>query len=142
MQEENVQPAPVEEGIAIGNGERIFLVDDEPFVAETIGKMLERLGYRVTIFPGGIEALDVFHSALENFDLVITDLTMAGMTGIQMAEELKKIHENIPILLCAGFSEQVHGERLKALGICGQLTKPVIIKTLSDKVRDALLSKT
>jgi CheY-like chemotaxis protein/two-component sensor histidine kinase len=121
-----------------GGSERILLVDDEKPVAMMIHQMLERLGYRVTTRIGSMEALETFQSNPNDFDLVITDLTMPHMTGIQLAGEMIRIRENIPIILCTGFSEQSSDDRLKAAGIRAKLAKPVITRALAETIREVL----
>jgi PAS domain S-box-containing protein len=127
-----------EKKIIHGGNERVLLVDDEKPVAEMIHQMMERLGYRVTTRPGALDGLETFRSRPEDFDLVVTDLTMPHMTGIQLAGEIIKIRKDIPIILCTGFSEQTRNDKLKSVGIRAKLAKPVITNVLAEAIRNAI----
>jgi PAS domain S-box-containing protein len=118
--------------------ERILFVDDELTIVEIGKQMLERLGYRVETRTSSSEALDLFHAGPEKFDLVITDMTMPVMTGADLAKELMKIRENIPIIICTGFSELITEEQSKSMGIRALMTKPILRKRLAETVRDVL----
>jgi len=101
-------------------------------------QMLERLGYQVTARTSSIEALEAFRASPDKFDLVITDMTMPNMTGIQLSQKLLEIRLDIPIIICTGFSQKIDGERAKAIGIGGYVTKPVIMRELAKKIREVL----
>ncbi len=75
------------------------------------------------------------------FDLVITDMAMPNMSGDKLASELIKIRPDIPVLLCTGFSERMPEEKAATLGIKGFLLKPIVMKDLSDKMREVLDNK-
>ncbi|MBF0303283.1 MAG: transporter substrate-binding domain-containing protein [Desulfamplus sp.] len=117
---------------------RVLLVDDEKSVAEMEKKMLERIGYEVVSSVSSIEALEVFRTNPNKFDLVITDMTMPVMEGDKLAAEMIKIRPDIPILLCTGFSHKISQEKVDAIGIKGILMKPVIMKDLAEKIRTVL----
>jgi signal transduction histidine kinase/DNA-binding response OmpR family regulator len=118
--------------------ERILLVDDEDSIVKMEQQMLDRLGYHVTARTSSIEALEAFRSAPDNFDLVITDMTMPNMTGIQLSQKLLEIRSDISIIICTGFSEQIDEEKVKAMGIRGYTMKPVVKSELGKKIRDVL----
>ncbi|MCK5056063.1 MAG: response regulator [Candidatus Aminicenantes bacterium] len=121
-----------------GKGERILLVDDEPLLVVVGQRLLELLNYRVTTATNGIEALEIFKSRADQFDLVITDYTMPKMTGLQLSKGLKKIRPGIPIILCTGFSETVTADHIKGLGIQKLLIKPIDRKGMAQAIREAL----
>jgi len=102
-----------------GGTERILLVDDEDQVARMVKQMLDRLGYQVTGRTSSVEALEVFREAPDQFDIVITDMTMPNMTGVQLAKKLLALKPNIPIIICSGFSETIDEHKAKELGIRG-----------------------
>jgi PAS domain S-box-containing protein len=118
--------------------ERILLVDDEAEVTQMIQKMLGRLGYSVTVSTSSIEALEIFKKQPENYDLVITDLTMPGMTGEKLAGAVIGVRSDIPIVLCTGFSEKILEEKAKKWGIKKLVMKPITINQIAHAVRDAL----
>jgi FixJ family two-component response regulator len=80
----------------------------------------------------------MFSSRPSRFDLVITDQTMPGMTGVQLAEELLKVRPDVPIILCTGHSETVSPDIAKEAGIREFLMKPVVRQELATAVRRAL----
>jgi len=133
---EPVEPAP-QAPLPTGQ-ERILLVDDEAPVAKLIARMLEHQGYEVMACTSSKETLDVFQRDPNGFDLVVSDMTMPGLTGIQLATELLRIRPDVPIILCTGFSELVTPESAAAAGIRELLTKPVPRDTLAHAVRRAL----
>ncbi|MCP5054400.1 MAG: response regulator, partial [bacterium] len=88
-----------------GGNERILFIDNEPTLVELGQEILEHLGYKVTGSTSSIKALEDFKNNPEQFDLVITDFIMPGLSGIQLAQHLFKIRPDIPVILCTGFSE-------------------------------------
>ncbi|MEA1901589.1 MAG: ATP-binding protein [Thermodesulfobacteriota bacterium] len=123
------------------SNERILVVDDEKMVVEIQQKMLMRLGYDVISCTSSVEALKAFQANPDNFDLIITDMTMPNMTGDQLAQKIMEIRTDIPIILCSGFSEKMSNEKAKSLGIKEFLMKPVLIKDLSITIRRVLDNK-
>ena len=121
-----------------GRGENVLLVDDEDVIVTIEKKMLERLGYQVVSRTSSLEALEAFRGASDKFDVVITDMTMPNMSGEVLARELVKIRSDIPILLCTGFSEIMSQKEAAYMGIQGILPKPVVMKALSQKIREVL----
>ena len=118
--------------------ERILLVDDEVAVA-TLGKrILERLGYTVTDKCDSIEALDTFKTNPDDFDLVLSDMTMPNMTGDQLTKELLSIRPDIPIIICTGFSDRINEEQSKTIGVKGYLMKPALQSQMAQIVRKVL----
>ncbi|OPY06107.1 MAG: Blue-light-activated protein [Syntrophus sp. PtaB.Bin001] len=123
---------------ASGGSERILFIDDEPVLAELGGTILSRFGYHVSIQTSSIDAFQLITEHPESFDLVVTDLTMPNMTGIELAKQLKKIRENLPVVVCTGFNDSITQEEAKALGISKVLEKPVVPAQLSQTVRQVL----
>ena len=118
--------------------ETILFVDDEEPI-RIMGKlMLKRLGYKVKTCQNPREALDLFQSEPDYFDLVITDMTMPGMTGAQLSEKLLKIRPDIPIILCTGHSSLINEAKAKKLGMAGYIMKPMSISRLAKSIRKVL----
>nr|WP_321465152.1 PAS domain-containing protein [uncultured Desulfobulbus sp.] len=118
--------------------EHILLVDDEEMLADMGKALLECLGYRVTIQYSSIEALTTFQSQPYEFDAVVTDQTMPGLTGIEMARRMLQIRPNIPIILCTGYSSIIDEDQVYAEGIKGFVMKPVSKKDLGLALRKVL----
>ncbi|MBI9087586.1 MAG: response regulator [Desulfobacterium sp.] len=121
-----------------GGTESILLVDDEESIIHMSQELLTRLGYHVTAHANGHEALERFKAAPESFDLVISDMTMPGMTGIQLAKTIKAIRPDIPMVLCTGFSHQINGETGREMGIDGVVLKPLVKREMADIIRKVI----
>jgi PAS domain S-box-containing protein len=124
-----------------GNKERILIVDDDKTIVQLEQQILEGLDYQVTASSDSQEALETFCAGPADFDLVITNMTMPRLTGIELAQRLLVVREDIPIILCTGFSELVNEEKAKALGIREYVMKPVVRQELARVVRKALDGK-
>ncbi len=122
----------------IGGNEHILLVDDERPIINLGKQMLERMGYKVTPRLNSVDALEAFRSKPESYDLVITDMAMPTMTGDQLAGEIRSIRNDIPIIICTGFSERINEEKANALGIDGFLIKPLEKSEMLKMVRNIL----
>ena len=123
----------VEAEIIPGKG-RILLVDDEVSLLRSGERALGLLGYDVDAEADSLAALNRFAQSPDSFDLIISDQTMPSMTGLQLAEKIKAIRPNIPIILCTGFSAIVTKERIVEIRIDQVIRKPVGIRELSDAV--------
>jgi signal transduction histidine kinase/BarA-like signal transduction histidine kinase len=120
-----------------GKGHILF-VDDEGQIVRLGERLLAHLGYQVTTRTSGMDALEVFRSQPDTFDLVITDLTMPQMTGIELARELLRLRFDLPIILCTGFSEAISADKAKIMGIREYLLKPVTAKKYARTIRRML----
>ncbi|MBN2245499.1 MAG: response regulator [Candidatus Aminicenantes bacterium] len=118
-----------------GGSERILLVDDEIVLVKSVKNMLEKMGYSVFDMTSSHEALQIFKSRPDDFDLVISDQTMPDLTGIQLAQEINRIRSSIPLVLMTGFSEVYSPKEMKELGIDAYLIKPVSTKKLTTIIR-------
>ncbi len=129
-----VEPQDVE----VGGAERVLLVDDEEPIIKLEKDLLERFGYQVSEQSDSIAALEMFEENPDDFDLVITDMTMPGMTGDQLAIRILSTRPDIPIVLCTGYSERISKEQAYQLGIKGFLAKPFSKSELGRMVRNVL----
>jgi len=100
--------------------------------------MLTRLGYRVETEINPMRALELFKSDPAGFDLVISDMTMPGMTGDKLAKELLAIRPDIPIIICTGYSEKIDRDKARAAAISEYVEKPVDQQEMSELVRKLL----
>ncbi len=130
-----------QEQIVSGKNERILFVDDELFIVELSIQMLKKLGYQVEGRSNSVEALELFRTNPENFDLIITDMTMPYLTGVNLVSEIHKIRSDIPVILCTGFSSGINKEKLKDFGINALIMKPVVKSDLSKVIREVLYNK-
>ncbi len=135
------QPAAHHGPTPTGQGAAILYVDDEEALAQLGQKTLEQLGYVVTATTDVHLALEWVRREPARFDLVITDQTMPGLTGVQFAGELLKIRPDLPIILTTGYSPYLTAEHVRSLGIRELLLKPQTIHTLGVAVHHALAPK-
>lgn len=119
-------------------GERILFVDDEESLALLARMALERSGYRVLSCTKSLEALRRFEERPQDFDVVITDQTMPDMTGEELAERMRAIRPDIPIILCTGYSERMDERRAREAKFNGYLEKPFVDADLSRAIQQAL----
>ena len=121
-----------------GQGEHILFVDDDAALARLGKKVLERLGYQVTMTTSVLEAIAAVRDQPERFALVITDLTMPVMDGIQLGSELLQIQPRLPIILRTGYSGVMTAAKTQELGFQGLLSKPGTARTLGEEVHRVL----
>ncbi len=121
-----------------GQGEKVLLVDDEDDMRRTSVAMLQRLGYRVEAFVSAAEALTRFRSDPSGFDLVITDLAMPAVTGLEFATDILRSHPGIPIVLITGFAGNLTEKSLREIGFNQLLLKPLTMDALGRVVHRAL----
>jgi PAS domain S-box-containing protein len=127
----------IEETVCMGRRQNVLLVDDERQVLETLEEMLDFCNYRVTVTGNGMEALETFQADPDAFDAVVTDLTMPGMTGVQLARAIQAIRPATPVVLCTGYKEAM-AETEHLGGIRKVLLKPVGMKALSGALDELL----
>ncbi len=117
---------------------RIMLVDDEQMIRALLQEYLLTCGYRAASFASGEEALAAFAADPDAWDMVLTDMTMPGMTGIELAAKIMKIRADLPVVLCTGYSAAMNREQHRAVGIRAYLQKPLSMERLSGCVREIL----
>ena len=117
---------------------KILFVDDEKMLADIGEKILKRLGYDVCSRTSPIEALELFKSKPNFFDLVISDQTMPGMTGDALAKELMKIDPSIPVILCTGYSQLINEQTAREKGIKALVMKPILIDEMANAISKVL----
>lgn len=122
----------------LGGNEHILVVDDEEQVVKVTGELLEALGYKVTGCSSAQEALLKFAAAPDEFDLMITDLTMPYLTGMELCEEAQLRRKDFPVILCTGHANKLSEETLSAAGFSSWFTKPVSLQDIATTVRAVL----
>jgi len=129
--------AKVEESVPMGR-ERVLLIDDEKALTETGQKLLQALGYHVTVRNSSVEALKLFTDDPFGFDIIVTDQTMPGMTGLELAKVCVAVRKDIPVVLATGFSHMVNATAASESGIRAFVMKPLTKGELARTVRKAL----
>ena len=136
--QENQLPLIAEIEEVQGGEGNILFVDDEELLANMGKIMLERLGYHVTVRQNSLDALATFQNNPHDFDVVITDQTMPGMTGSDLARRLLQIRPDIPIILCTGYSNLIDQEKAKLMGIKEFAYKPLTKAGIAKLIRNVL----
>lgn len=129
---ETLEPVP-------GACQKVMVVDDEESVRHLMKDILIHAGYKVAFFADGVSAWNVLSASPDGWDLLITDLTMPGMNGVELSRKVKKLRPNLPIILCTGYNEiQNRCEKDDQIAdVC--LQKPVTIKELLSTTANVLL---
>ena len=121
-----------------GEGQRILVVDDERKLAEVSGAMLKSLGYRVRTETDSRRALDLFKANPGGFDLLLSDVSMPGMSGDALAREVMALRPDIPVILMTGHNERLNPDLIRRLRIRKLLSKPLPLNVLAASVREVL----
>jgi len=115
-----------------GNNELILVVDDQDDVLETTTSLLESLGYRVVAASNGAQGLDIFESHKDELRLVITDVVMPVMGGLEMVRRIKKIKPEVKAIFITGYSTEVNSKNIPGVvKNCPFLQKPFNIVAFS-----------
>ena len=123
---------------ARNGSERILCVDDEYQIVRLEAQILERLGYQVVTRTSSIDALETFRAEPDKFDLVVTDMTMPEITGVQLSQKLRDIRADIPIIMCSGFGEQMNSKKTNIVKINAHAVKPLVKSELARIIRQVL----
>jgi CheY-like chemotaxis protein len=121
--------------------ERLLLVDDEELITDMFDTILTRLGYQVMVFNDSLEALAFITQDSTAFDLLVTDMSMPNLTGLELVQKTLAVRPDLPVILCTGFNQMLDKKEAKALGIHSYLEKPVSVKDLTEAIRQALDDK-
>ncbi len=98
-------------------------------------------GYHVNTFRDGLQAFAEFEKNPDRFDLIVTDMTMPGMTGLELSQKVLELRPHQQIFLCTGFSEAISEEKALELGITGYFEKPIIVENMLNVIRSSLDDK-
>lgn len=118
--------------------ERIMVIDDREQIINMEKRMLEKLGYNVTTQLNSNEALEKFRENPNNFDLIITDMTMPDITGDKLAKKVLDIRPDMPIILCTGIGDTPNEKKNRSIGVKATVLKPVVMNELAETIRDVL----
>ena len=112
---------------------RIAVVDDEPDLRETLSFAIKREGYLCDCYKDGLQALDIFQKNMP--DLVILDVSMPGMDGLELCRNIRKISENVPVLFLSSKDEEI--DRIIGLEIGGDdyMCKPFSVRELMVRIK-------
>ncbi|MBF0620977.1 MAG: response regulator [Magnetococcales bacterium] len=135
-----VDSTPDQTHAPLGHGRIVFVDDEDALVRMTVATLV-RLGYSVKGFTDPTEALTYLTSHSDEVDLMITDQTMPGLSGVDLLAHVKGLVSVFPVLVCTGYSEALTADQAKALGFVGYLQKPVSREILAQRVHEILFAK-
>jgi PAS domain S-box-containing protein len=130
--------APVLEHTQNSDSESILVVDNEETVTDMIKQMLQHLGYKVTTCKSGNNALDLVFHGQQNFDLIIANIGMDGMSGPELAEKISLLLPDQPLILLTGNPSDLDRVTTGSHGIKAVLVKPVAFHELAVIIRKAI----
>jgi DNA-binding NtrC family response regulator len=113
-------------------------VDDEASMVNLNRQRLERLGYQVKSTTKPVQALEWFSADPDQFDVIITDMTMPRMTGDRLTKEILKIRPQMPVIICTGYSERMSAKKAESLGVRKYIEKPIGARNLASALREVL----
>lgn len=122
----------------VGGKESILIVDDDDAVATIVAKMLKTLGYVVEFRTSSEAALQAFRSEPNKYDLLISDLTMPDMTGLDLAQQVLQVQPGLPVMIMTGYGDNLTENTRKKFGIKQVLGKPIMMSDLASAVREIL----
>ena len=122
----------------LGNRETILVVEDDPTVRELSGELIEALGYRPLIARNGIEALEVLATAEDEIHLVLSDVTMPTMGGVELAVEMDRRNPSIPVVLMSGYAPDPMGGGFSSPNLAAWLQKPFSVDALATTLAEIL----
>jgi CheY-like chemotaxis protein len=133
--------SPIEEerpALPRGDGETVMLVDDEETLVRLGEEIIAKLGYEPIGYASAVEALEAFRADPQRFDVVLSDETMPGMTGSQLAERIRAINGEVPIILMSGYAAAPLAARALAVGAVDVLNKPLLAHDIARALEGAL----
>ncbi len=116
---------------------KVLAIDDQPVILDLISAMCRSLGYDPVTAASGEEGIKV--ASESSFDIVLTDLAMPGMSGLEVARRIRQLHSHTPIVLVTGWEVTISRAELEAAGITGVLYKPFRIEQLTEIIQSAIL---
>ncbi len=131
-----VEEKVIEESIR-GEGQ-VLLIDDEELILDVGGSMITELGYKVTQAKGGEEGVRIYQEAQGAFNLVILDLIMPGMDGVETFHAIRQINPSQSILISSGYAMDIKAEELMKSGAAGFLQKPFGLSELSRQLQETM----
>lgn len=134
---------PVEEmnaaqSTARGGNETILVVDDEVPIRELMKRVLTQAGYHVILAEDGRRALDAMRTYAGRIDMVILDMVMPGMGGLQTFELLQQMDPGVRVLVATGYSDKMQAKEVLSRGAQGFMQKPFTLQDMLRKVRTVL----
>jgi CheY-like chemotaxis protein len=140
--EERIRSANEEPDLAQGDDQTILLVEDNPDARESMGELLDLLNYHVLTAANGREALAILEEGATQVDLILSDLVMPEMGGLELCRELRRKKIGVKIIILTGYASDESLAGLQDLSISDYLHKPVDLERLSRSIEGVLSKRT
>lgn len=124
----------------LDGNENILIVDDDKEIGRMLKRMLGNFGYNVETYSSSIKALQEIKDNRNKYNLVISDLTMPGLTGVQLSDEIEKINPDIPVILITGYGDKLLSSAKESKIIRMVIEKPILMNELAISIRGILKS--
>ncbi|MBN9501566.1 MAG: hypothetical protein BGO01_00065 [Armatimonadetes bacterium 55-13] len=121
-----------------GRGERIMYVDDDEALVLMIGRMLKRLNYDAVCFQDARQALKAFEDNPNEFDVVVSDLSMPLLDGPELVRKIKEIRPSVPVIMVTGYIRKEDLEHAENLGIHRLILKPNTVQEMGEVLHEIL----
>lgn len=125
------------EEMQVGAGKRVLVVDDHDPTRQTITRMLEAGGFEVVQASGGTEALACLARQSEEIDMVLSDVTMPGMTGIDLSYQIRELYPSMPVAIVSGDVSELERSIIGRADV-PFIKKPFHAESLYSAVREAI----
>ena len=132
------ESAPITKAPIEKPSQSIMFIDDDPKIVELVRRTLEPMGYKLTTFTDPTQALENLRGQADDYDLILTDLTMPAMTGLEFAKALFEIRPGMPVVLCTGYTEALTRKKVREMGFVELLIKPVVPSVLENIIPEIL----
>jgi PAS domain S-box-containing protein len=139
IEDEKDSALKTESSVVMGSG-KILFIDDEQMLADLGKEMLTDLGYDADVFTDSIEAVNSFKKDPDRYDLLISDMSMPGLSGDKVIAAVRALKPRIPVIVCSGYSEKIENNEIQSLDLIHLLQKPFDIQTLSETLAKVLES--
>jgi len=127
--------------VSLARSIRVLIIDDEPALTELLSEQLSLEGCQVTTCNETLEAAELIDNRLDQFDLMITDQTMPGMNGLELATRALAINSQFPVIICSGYTDQLNQQSAADAGIKRLLNKPVSKDELTSVINELMRYK-
>jgi CheY-like chemotaxis protein len=114
---------------------RVLVVDDDPKLLYILKRILEIDRHEVTISSGGLEAVRLFTSQPDNFDLILTDIQMKDLNGWEIARTVRLLRPDLPLIVITGGAAELQPEKLRQYAITEVVSKPYSLDDMQSLIR-------